>query len=151
MSITEEQFLQLLQKHKGILYKICKIYVNDLQDQQDLLQEIVLQLWSSYDSFREESQFSSWMYRVALNTAITFYKRERQRNEYLTSLSGEELAMIDVTDVTEDHREQLAILYKAMQELNKVEKALFFVHGGPVRESDRGAFRYHATKCKSKN
>ena len=126
LSTKEDQFLALLQKHTGILYKICRIYLDDQQDQQDLFQEIILQLWSAYHSFRGDSQFSSWMYRVALNTAIAFYKKEKQRNRWLTSLSNKELSIS--ASENEDQKERLMILYKAIQELNKVEKALIFLY-----------------------
>ena len=70
----QTRFLQLLKENKGILFKICKIYQEDPDDRNDLLQEMTLQLWLAFDSYRGESKFSSWMYRVALNTAIVFLK-----------------------------------------------------------------------------
>lgn len=128
--------MELLQTNKGILYKICRIYLKEPQDQQDLLQEIVLQLWNSYDSFHGDSKFSSWMYRVALNTAITFYKKERKRTEYLTSISPDTETLSETTYGEEDRREKLFVFYKAIHELNKVEKALIFLYmeGQPGKE-----------------
>jgi RNA polymerase sigma factor (sigma-70 family) len=79
MDNKETQFLQLIGENKGILFKISKIYQDDPADRDDLLQEMILQLWLVFGSFRGESKFSSWMYRVALNTAIVFFKKQKRR------------------------------------------------------------------------
>src|SRR5476649_1594512 len=71
--------MQMIEQNKGMLFKICKIYQDDPQDQDDLLQEITLQLWTVFESFRGDSKISSWMYRVALNTAIVFFKKQKRR------------------------------------------------------------------------
>ncbi|MDH7461798.1 RNA polymerase sigma factor [Chitinophagaceae bacterium 26-R-25] len=118
-------FLQQIETHKGILYKICRIYQDKKEDQQDLLQEMILQLWRSYDSFRGESQFSSWMYRVAFNTAISYFRKEKQR---FTSSLDPYHDLPDELHTVKEKEEQLAIFYKAVQQLNKVEKALIFLY-----------------------
>ncbi len=79
MKEKEQEFLNRIESHKGILYKVSKMYMDNHDDQQDLFQEIICQLWKSYDSFRNESQFSTWMYRVAVNTAIVFLKKEKRK------------------------------------------------------------------------
>jgi RNA polymerase sigma-70 factor (ECF subfamily) len=126
MDTKETLFLYQMEAHKGILYKICRIYQDDAEDRHDLLQEILLQLWLSYDSFRGDSQFSSWMYRVAFNTAIVFFKKERRRQDAF--------AIIPYTDLPEElhivheQDDKLKIFYQAIQKLNKVEKALIFLY-----------------------
>ena len=94
------------------------------EDQKDLFQEIVLQLWKAYPGFKGNSKFSTWLYRVALNTALVFLRKE-SRKVGLTELDEN----IDVADSgeSEDKEERLAYLYKAVQELNKIEKALIFL------------------------
>jgi len=121
----EKHFLQLLNEHKGILFKICKIYEDNANDRNDLLQEMTLQLWLAFDSFRGESKFSSWMYRVALNTAIVFFKKQKRRPDS-EQLSGN-FEQIDV-DLNSQKEEQLALFYKAVQQLDKVEKALIYLY-----------------------
>ena len=79
MKLSEQEFLMQINEHKGILYKVSRMYFDQLEDQQDLFQEIILQLWKSLSSFKGDSQFSSWMYRVALNTAIVFFKKEKRK------------------------------------------------------------------------
>jgi RNA polymerase sigma factor (sigma-70 family) len=122
----ETRFLQLIGENKGILYKICKIYQDEQEDRDDLLQEMILQLWLVFESFRGESKFSSWMYRVALNTAIVFFKKQKRRldNEQLPYQydQAEELSSAG------EKEEQLTVFYKAVQQLGKVEKALIYLY-----------------------
>lgn len=98
--------------------------MDNSEDQNDLVQEIVLQLWKSYERFEGNSQFSTWMYRVSLNTALTYFKKEKKQSERYTFL--ENVDKIDEHDSVEKEV-QLELFYKAVQELNKVEKALIFL------------------------
>jgi len=122
----QTQFLQRIDENKGILFKICKIYEDNEEDRDDLLQEMVLQLWVAYDSFRGESKFSSWMYRVALNTAIVFFKKQKRRPDNV-ALSYD-MEQPDELSGPNEKEEQLAIFYKAVKHLSKVEKALIFLY-----------------------
>lgn len=80
---TKDEFIKLIKEHEGIIFKITSVYADHKADQLDLYQDIVYQLWKYFDSFRKESKFSTWMYRVALNTAITrLKKRRRQDRKY---------------------------------------------------------------------
>lgn len=121
---TEQEFLSLIEKHKGILHKVSRMYMDNSEDQNDLVQEIVLQLWKSYERFQENSQFSTWMYRVSLNTALTYFKKEKKKSDHYTFIDN--LDRIDDIDGTEKET-QLTLFYKAVHELNKVEKALIFL------------------------
>ena len=126
MDSKQSRFLQLLDENKGILFKICKIYQDDPDDRNDLLQEMVLQLWLAFDSFRGDSKFSSWMYRVALNTAIVFFKKQKRRPDGEQLHTG--LDRIDETPATDEKEAQLTIFYRAVQQLDKVEKALIYLY-----------------------
>ena len=123
MKSSEQEFLSLINQHKGILYKVSRMYFDNLEDQQDLFQEIILQLWTSLDSFKGNSKLSSWMYRVALNTAIVFFKKEKRKLDNNIPVKIEPIAL-DVYDTEKDL--QLVHFYKAVKELNKIEKALIF-------------------------
>lgn len=123
MKDREKEFLNRIESHKGILYKVSKMYMDTYDDQQDLFQEIICQLWKSYDSFRNESQFSTWMYRVAVNTAIVFLKKEKRK--------------VDKYDIASDNikedegdshlkESQIEHFYKAVQKLEKIDKAIIF-------------------------
>ena len=72
----EEVFIELLQQHERIINKVCRVYAQDTEDRNDLYQEIALQAWRSYPNFRGDAQFSTWLYRVALNTAITQFRND---------------------------------------------------------------------------
>lgn len=122
----EKHFLQLLESHKGILYKICRIYQDQEERRKDLFQEMILQLWSSFDSFRGESQFSSWMYQVAFNTAIVFWKKEKRDLEAHSAAPYQELH--EELHKIDDRKEQLEVFYKAVKRLNTIEKAIIFLY-----------------------
>lgn len=121
---TQKIFLQQINDNKGIIHKVAKMYMDNTLDQEDLFQEIVMQLWKAYPSFKGTSKFSTWMYRVALNTAILFFKKEN-RKVGKASLN-EQIEIADHND-SDDKEEKIAYLYKAVQELNQIEKALIFL------------------------
>jgi len=116
LNTKEKAFLELIEAHKGIIHKISKMYMDTAEDQQDLFQEIIYQLWKSYDSFQQQSKFSTWMYRVALNTAVVFFKKETRK------INGSAESSFAVREL------QLAHFYKAVQKLERIEKALIFYH-----------------------
>ncbi|MFC4478128.1 RNA polymerase sigma factor [Flavobacterium chungangensis] len=123
MREKEQEFLNRIESHKGILYKVSKMYMDNSDDQQDLFQEIVCQLWKSYESFRNESQFSTWMYRVAVNTAIVFLRKEKRK------VDRYEIASENVKEDEGDSHikeSQLDHFYKAVQKLEKIDKAIIF-------------------------
>lgn len=123
MREKEQEFLNRIESHKGILYKVSKMYMDNSDDQQDLFQEIVCQLWKSYESFRNESQFSTWMYRVAVNTAIVFLRKEKRK------VDRYEIASENVKDDEGDSHikeSQLDHFYKAVHKLEKIDKAIIF-------------------------
>lgn len=99
------------------------MYMDNRDDQQDLFQEIICQLWKSYDTFRNESQFSTWMYRVAINTAIVFFKKEKRKVPTNEIKSENIREMDDDSDLKEL---QINHFYTAVNELDKIEKALIF-------------------------
>ena len=76
----EEQFTTLIKKNEGIIFKITTLYTDHRDDQKDLYQDIVYQLWKSFDSFRNEAKISTWMYRIALNTALTRLKKRKRKS-----------------------------------------------------------------------
>ncbi|KGO83692.1 RNA polymerase sigma-70 factor (ECF subfamily) [Flavobacterium cauense R2A-7] len=123
MESKEKKFLTRIETHKGILYKVSKMYMDNPDDQQDLFQEIVCQLWKAYETFKGESQFSTWMYRVAINTSIVFLKKEKRKvdkYEIASENIGEEESDADVKE------NQLEHFYRAVQQLDKIDKAIIF-------------------------
>ncbi len=122
----EHSFVTHLQENQKIAHKVCRIYTDDADAHNDLFQEITIQLWKAYPKFRGESKFSTWMYRVALNTAITLYRKSKKR------IKTEEFNMVEyrlTVDTYDDGVEQqLKLLYAAVKQLNDIEKALVFLY-----------------------
>lgn len=122
----EHSFVDLLAKHQNIVHKICRLYTNHKDAHNDLFQEITIQLWKAFPKFRGESKFSTWMYRVALNTAITLY-RKSTRTVNTQQFDGVEYKIkAEPYDDTEE--QQLKLLYDAVHQLNDIEKALVFLY-----------------------
>lgn len=126
--MKEKEFLGLIEQHSGVLYKVSRMYMDTEVDQEDLRQDIIFQLWKSIDKFKGDSQFSSWMYRVAINTSITYFKKDKRRPD-----KSEINPNLDITDEveTDEKESQLAHFYRAVKTLNKIEKAiiLLFIEG----------------------
>jgi RNA polymerase sigma factor (sigma-70 family) len=121
-----QSFLASVEAHKGMLYKICRLYQEREEDRQDLFQEIFLQLWKAHESFRGDSQFSSWMYRVALNTAIVYLRKQRRYGQRVVQMPYPERA--EEAEPHSESQEKLIIFQKAIQGLSKAEKAVIFLY-----------------------
>lgn len=127
MNITLEQsFVQQLKENQNIIHKICRLYTNDSDAHKDLFQEVTIQLWKAYPKFRGDSKFSTWAYRVALNTAITLYRKSTRTIK--TSDYEKHSFYISQEDYNTDEEEQLKLMYKAVYTLNDIEKALVFMY-----------------------
>lgn len=122
----EHSFVELLQKHQNIVHKVCRLYTNNTDAHNDLFQEITIQLWKAYPKFRGDSKFSTWMYRVGLNTAITLYRKSKRRI-YTQEFDALEFK-IKAEEYDDTEEQQLKLLYKAIHQLNDIEKALVFLY-----------------------
>ncbi|MFV8226066.1 RNA polymerase sigma factor [Christiangramia aquimixticola] len=122
----EHQFVTNLEKHQNIAHKICRIYTNDQDSHNDLFQEITIQLWKAYPKFRGEAKFSTWMYRVALNTAITLYRKKKK------SLKTQDFDTVHFKIKSEEYdpaaEQHLKLMYDAIKQLNDIDKALVFLY-----------------------
>ncbi len=130
--MTKAAFLEHTMPHQGIIYKVVNIYVDNREDKEDLLQEIWLQLWLSFPRFRFQSKVSTWMYQVALNTALTYSRKSAVRNKHVFSTdvvpSGQEADNVS--------HEQERLLWEMIRSLPKAEKALIllYIEGISYRE-----------------
>ena len=122
----EHQFVTNLEQHQNIVHKICRIYTNDQAAHNDLFQEISIQLWKAYPKFRGDAKFSTWMYRVALNTAITLYRKKKRGIQTIDYDSVH--FRIKAEEYDGEEEKQLTLLYSAVKELNDIDKALVFLY-----------------------
>ncbi|MBV9988142.1 MAG: RNA polymerase sigma factor [Chitinophagaceae bacterium] len=121
---SEKEFITLLNQHQKIVHKVCNLYMDRHSDREDLFQEVTLQAWKAYGNFRGDAKFSTWLYRVALNTAITFFRKEkRQPDIYSTD---------NVPEQSEEEQgpveEQVKAMYAAIGELSKIDKAIVMLY-----------------------
>lgn len=124
--IIENQFVELIKTHQGIVHKVCGMYRRDPDDRKDLFQEIVIQLWKAFPKFRQESKVSTWIYQIALNVAISDFRKE-SRKPIRVELS-ETFANISDNQYDYTFEEKLKVLYQAIDQLSEVEKAIMMLY-----------------------
>ena len=126
--IDKKEFLKLIQENKGIVFKICNSYCHDKASREDLAQEIIYQLWRSIQTFHTDLKFSTWMYRVALNVAISFY-RKNKRVTTTISLSENLKDIEDQYDDYEDEYEKTRkLLQRFINELKEFDRTLIILY-----------------------
>src|SRR3984957_11066985 len=121
----QERFQNLVEDHKKILYKVCHSYCRNPGDRDDLAQEIIVQLWRSFSTFDERARFSNWMYRIALNVAISFYRRDSVRSPHV--VPGRE-HLLEAIDESGNRSEEIQVLYEWIEELDPFSKALVILY-----------------------
>lgn len=129
----EERFQNLIEEHKKILYKVCHSYCRNPADRDDLAQEILVQLWRSFARFDGRVRFSTWMYRIALNVAISFHRTESVRTRHIV-LGDEHL--LQAADENFTQPEEVQTMYRWIAELDPLNKALvlLYLDGNSYRE-----------------
>ncbi len=125
MSESEKEFLHQLNEHQKIIHKVCNLYMHFPEDKEDLFQEVTLQAWKAFHKFRGDAKFSTWLYRVALNTAITFFRKEK-RQSFIDSVS--EIPDKQVSSEKDQIEEQTRAMYLAIGELSKIDKAIVMLY-----------------------
>lgn len=122
----EAEFVSLLEENQNIVHKICRLYTQSEAEHKDLFQEISIQLWRSFDRFEGKSKFSTWMYRVGLNTAITLYRKNKKRID--TNALNDEISRIELDQYDPVVDEQLNWLYQTIEEFSEIDKALVLLY-----------------------
>ncbi len=122
----ENKFVKELQANQGIIHKICRAYTKGEVQHKDLFQEISIQLFKAYPKFKGESKFSTWMYRVAINTAISLYRKSKRQVK--TSEIFDNLKELEYKGYDDTKDKQVDLLYQAINSLNDIEKALVLMY-----------------------
>lgn len=119
----EHDFLKIVNQYESLIYKVCRFYLQEINEIEDLYQEIVINLWKSFPSFRSEAKISTWLYRIALNTAITFVRKERRRTEMIeiSPVMRETLSEIEQNEMIEK-------LYLLVNQLSKIDRSIIFLY-----------------------
>ncbi len=122
----EDIFVKEISDNNGIIHKVCNIYCNNSEEKKDLMQEITLQLWRSFSGFKQKSKFSTWMYKIALNTAITNIRKSKRNpiQEYISDKQDPPIEKEDIPDLDDE----LNSLHKAIAKLNEVEKGIILLY-----------------------
>lgn len=125
-SELEKSFVKQLQENQNLIHKICRIYTDGEDAHKDLFQEITIQLWKAFPQFRGDSKFTTWAYRVGLNTAITLYRKKTKSINTIEFDS--KFHKVDQDEYNYEEEEHIKLLYQAVQQLNDIEKALVFMY-----------------------
>ncbi|RWY50997.1 RNA polymerase sigma factor [Mucilaginibacter gilvus] len=127
LQANKDQFLHLIQHNKKLIFKVCNTYCADAEDRKDLVQEVIIQLWRSFEKYDNTYKLSTWMYRIALNTAISFYRSDNKRRSNTTSIS-ENIIEIPNDDTSVELNEKITLLYQFIGQMNKLDKALMILY-----------------------
>ncbi len=121
-----EQFLSVIQINKGIIYKVAISYCKNAEDRKDLVQEIIIHLWKSFDKYDNNFKISTWMYQISLNVAISFYRKEQTRTKIANPLTEGIINFSDY-DSADDTEKDLGILQQLISQLKDLDKALMLL------------------------
>jgi RNA polymerase sigma-70 factor (ECF subfamily) len=126
MITNKETFLRLLEEHKGIIIKICNAYCQARDDKEDLSQEIVYNLWKAFGNYTPDYKFSTWLYRVALNVAISYYRKEKRSLQYTPY--DENLIIFDKEGYNKELEGNLLLLQQFIFELKEIDKSIMLLY-----------------------
>lgn len=122
----EKDFIKQVTDAQGIVHKVCAVYCADAEQRKDLFQEILIQLWKSYPSFKNNAKFSTWMYRVSLNVALQYVRKNKRKPQEVEFSAA--LRNLSDQGVDDHYEEELQLLYSAISQLNDVEKAIIMLY-----------------------
>ena len=126
MTTNKETFLRLLEEHKGIIIKICNAYCQTKNDKEDLSQEIVYNLWKAFANYTPDHKFSTWLYRVALNVAISYYRKEKRSLQYTPY--DENLIIFSEEGYNKELEGNLLLLQQFIFELKEIDKSIMLLY-----------------------
>ncbi len=120
-------FLSVIESNKGIIYKVANAYCKDKDDRKDLVQEIILKLWHAFETYNNAFKHTTWIYRIALNTAISKYRKEKIKAKYFVPVSTSFIELEDQPPAIDSER-RLSLLQQFIAELKELDKALMLLY-----------------------
>jgi RNA polymerase sigma-70 factor (ECF subfamily) len=123
----EQEFISIITKNKGIIYKVCNSYCKRKEDRDDLAQDIIFNLWKSFDSYKEQYKFSTWMYRVSLNVAISYY-RQVNKIQFREYLPAGMIVFEETSDMKKEQDKNLSLLENFINDLNETDKPIILLY-----------------------
>lgn len=125
--MEKDKFISVIKDNQKLIYKICYSYCSNQENRKDLQQEILLQLWSSFSKFDGRVKISTWIYRIALNTAISFYRKDSKHSEKSDSLD-ESIISISNLEIETEKDKNISMLFHFIEQLNELDKALILLY-----------------------
>lgn len=125
-NLIQEEYMRLIQENERIIHKVIGLYVDFEEDKKDLYQEVLLQGWKSYKRFKAESAFSTWLYKVALNTVLNFHKKRKRKKEI------DEAVELKLYEVKEDYE----LIYLIVRSFNEIDRMLITLHLDGYKNSE---------------
>lgn len=124
----QDSFLALIADNKKIIYKVSNAYCRNEEDRKDLIQEIMIQLWKSSSKYDERYKLSTWIYRIALNVAISFYRREKRKSADTFPIEENIIDVIDDRTASTELTHKIQLLYRFIDQLDELNRALIILY-----------------------
>jgi len=123
----KDKFLYLIEQNKKLIFKVCNAYCRDFEDRKDLVQEVIIKLWQSFEKYDNKYKLSTWMYRIALNTAISHYRANRKRKTNTFSINEDLFDLVDENE-SQELDSNVKLLYNFINGFDELNKALMILY-----------------------
>src|SRR5258705_10200657 len=126
--MNKEKFIHILNDNKWILYKVISIYCKDLEDRKDLEQEILIQLWKSFESYNSQYKMSTWIYKIAMNVSISFYRSNLNRKSRTSPISDSIIQIAGQIDNSDFIDEERKFLHDFINQLDRFNQEILILY-----------------------
>lgn len=126
--MDKNKFIQIINENKWVLYKVTNSYCKDAEDRKDLEQEILIQLWKSFKSYNPDYKMSTWIYKIAMNVSISFYRNNLKRTSSTSSLNESIFHIPSQVNQSQIHKEEQEILYAFIDHLDEFNKEIIILY-----------------------
>lgn len=127
LDVEKDKFISVIKDNQNLIYKICYSYCSNSENRKDLQQEILMQLWNSFSKFDGRVKISTWIYRIALNTAITFYRNDCKHKDKKVTIDAS-IISLSYFESDSGQVENIAMLYHFIERLDEMDKALILLY-----------------------